>query len=86
ATERDAAQMASFIRSDLDTRFGSRGAVVRILYGGSANDRNASDFLAAPDVDGLLVGSASLTEETFAAMITAAAGASSAGSSRPAGD
>ena len=72
ATARDAARMASFIRGDLDGRFGSPGAQTRILYGGSANDRNAGTFLTSPDVDGLLIGSASLGAEPFASMVTAA--------------
>lgn len=86
ATERDASEMASFVRSDLDTRFGSHSTVVRVLYGGSANDRNAPAFLSAPDVDGLLVGSASLTAESFASMIMAAAEAQDTGTQRVARD
>jgi triosephosphate isomerase (TIM) len=86
ATERDASQMASFVRSDLDTRFGSHSGFMRVLYGGSANDRNAPAFLSAPDVDGLLVGSASLTAESFASMVIAAAGAKDTGTRRVARD
>ena len=82
ATERDAATMASFIRSDLDRRFSEAGGACRVLYGGSANDRNAGSYLASPDVDGLLVGGASLSATSFAAMIEAAAGVSSASSAR----
>lgn len=73
ATEDDAAQMATVIRNDIDARFGSATRTVRILYGGSANDRNAPAFLAADNVDGLLVGSASLTAKTFGTMIICAA-------------
>lgn len=72
ATENDAADMATVIRNDLVSRFGSAGDQVRILYGGSANDRNASSFLAANNVDGLLVGSASLSPEAFGRMIASA--------------
>jgi triosephosphate isomerase len=57
-----------------------------VLYGGSANDRNAPAFLSAPDVDGLLVGSASLTAEIFASMIMAAAEAQDTGTERVARD
>ena len=73
ATERDAAQMASFIRGELERRFGTAADAVRILYGGSATDRNAPAFLAVPEIDGLLVGSASLDASVFGAMIAAAA-------------
>lgn len=72
ATEDDASQMTTLIRQDLDTRFGSIGEQVRVLYGGSANDRNSAEFLAANNVDGLLVGSASLSATTFASMVESA--------------
>lgn len=72
ATEADAADMATIIRGDLMTRFGSAADTVRILYGGSANDRNAPAFLAAKNVGGLLVGSASLSAGTFGSMIESA--------------
>jgi triosephosphate isomerase len=72
ATEADASQMATLIREDLDARFGSSAEHIRILYGGSANDRNALAFLAAKNVDGLLVGSASLSPEVFASIVESA--------------
>lgn len=72
ATEDDAAQMATAIRNDMAIRFGAAAKTVRILYGGSANDRNAGAFLAASNVDGLLVGGASLSAETFGSMIRSA--------------
>lgn len=72
ATEEDASRMATLIREDLDNRFGSRAEHIRILYGGSANDRNAPAFLAADNVDGLLVGSASLSADVFASMVESA--------------
>ena len=72
ATAADAAEMSSVIRKDLSRRFESAADSVRILYGGSANDRNAPEFLAAPNVDGLLVGGASLVSETFGSMIRSA--------------
>jgi triosephosphate isomerase len=72
ATEEDASRMATLIREDLDNRFGSGAEHIRILYGGSANDRNAPAFLAANNVDGLLVGSASLSADVFASMVESA--------------
>ncbi|WP_333784646.1 triose-phosphate isomerase [Thermocrinis sp.] len=44
---------------------------VRVLYGGSVNPKNASDFLCMPDVDGLLVGGASLDPLSFAQIVKA---------------
>jgi triosephosphate isomerase len=45
---------------------------VNVLYGGSVNPANAAELLALPDVDGALVGGASLEAESFAAIATAA--------------
>lgn len=72
ATEGDASNMATVIRRDLEVRFAASHGSIRILYGGSANDKNAATFLAASNVDGLLVGSASLLAEPFTAMVHAA--------------
>jgi len=47
---------------------------VRILYGGSVNAKNAAELLAVDDVGGALVGGASLTAESFLAIVLAAAG------------
>lgn len=52
---------------------GERAEAVRILYGGSMNAGNAADLLAVPDVDGGLVGGASLTAAAFVPIIEAAA-------------
>ena len=65
--------MSVFIRESLTEKFGSASDGVRILYGGSANDKNAASFLAAEAVDGLLIGGASLKIPAFTAMIEAAA-------------
>jgi triosephosphate isomerase len=46
---------------------------VRILYGGSMKPANASDLLAQPDVDGGLIGGASLEAKSFAELVHAAA-------------
>lgn len=57
------------IRADMTDRFGTDG--FRILYGGSVKPNNAADIFALPDVDGALVGGASLKAADFGAIITA---------------
>lgn len=49
------------------------GQQLRVLYGGSVNPGNAAELMACPDVDGALVGGASLEPESFAAIVAAAA-------------
>ncbi len=49
------------------------GQRLRVLYGGSVNPGNAAELMACPDVDGALVGGASLDPESFAAIVAAAA-------------
>ncbi len=70
ATPEDAAQVHAAIRAALRARIGERASVVPILYGGSVNRGNAKLLLAAPDVDGLLVGGASLDASNWAAIVT----------------
>src|SRR5919112_1744283 len=55
----------AFIRSRLENRFGQEGAAVRILYGGSVKPSNAKELLLIPNVNGALVGGASLKAEDF---------------------
>lgn len=70
----DVAEMHHAIRARLEDRIGAgEGQGIRILYGGSMNPANAADLLAVPDVDGGLVGGASLTAAQFAPIIEAAA-------------
>lgn len=69
----DVGAMHRAIRARLVAAFGEAGARVRILYGGSVNAGNAAELLAADDVGGALVGGASLTAESFATIISAAA-------------
>lgn len=72
ATPEQAQEAIAFIRAlvgDRDPRAAER---VRILYGGSVKPENAAELLALPDVDGALVGGASLEAETFAAIVAAA--------------
>jgi triosephosphate isomerase len=71
--ESDVAEMHFAIRKQLISRFGSNGETIRILYGGSMNGENASMLLAIPNVDGGLIGGASLTAVKFEPIIKAAA-------------
>ncbi|MBV9882464.1 MAG: triose-phosphate isomerase [Sphingomonadaceae bacterium] len=73
ATAVDVAEMHAAIRAALVARYGDRGARVRILYGGSVKAENAAELFAVADVDGALVGGASLTAAQFVPIIEAAA-------------
>jgi triosephosphate isomerase len=64
-TAADVAQVHAFIRKTLAARLGPEGAKVRILYGGSVKPANAKELLAIADVNGALVGGASLTAQDF---------------------
>lgn len=69
----DVAEMHAAIRARLITLLGEAGAAVRILYGGSVKPSNAAELLAVGDVDGALVGGASLKAADFVPIIAAAA-------------
>ncbi|NBC36132.1 triose-phosphate isomerase [Novosphingobium sp. FSY-8] len=69
----DVGAMHRAIRAQLLAIYGEEGAGVRILYGGSVNAGNAAELLRADEVGGALVGGASLTAESFAAIIHASA-------------
>ena len=69
----DVAEMHEAIRKSLLARFGDAGGRIRILYGGSVSAANAAALFAVPDVDGALVGGASLTGEQLVPIIEAAA-------------
>ena len=71
ATPEQAQEACAFIRDVLRMR-GAAADEVRILYGGSVKPANAAELLALPDVDGGLVGGASLDPEDFAAIVEAA--------------
>jgi triosephosphate isomerase (TIM) len=73
-TAADVAAMHSAIRATLIGLLGQEGASVRILYGGSVKAANAAELLHLPDVDGALVGGASLKAADFVPIIEAAAG------------
>ncbi len=73
ATPGDAEEMAAFIRGTLaEIADSSTADAIRIQYGGSVNAGNATDLLSLPDVDGALVGGASLKPADFAQIIDAA--------------
>jgi len=67
-TPRDVAEMHGFIRERLSSRFGEKAQAVRILYGGSVKPGNAKELLAVENVDGALVGGASLDAGEFLAI------------------
>ncbi|WP_420605307.1 triose-phosphate isomerase [Novosphingopyxis sp.] len=69
----DVAEMHGAIRTKLRELIGKEADAIRILYGGSMNGGNAAQLLAIPDVDGGLVGGASLSAEKFVPIIEAAA-------------
>lgn len=64
-TPADVAQVHGFIRQRLTARYPGHGAGIRILYGGSVKPGNAQELLTIPDVNGALVGGASLTASDF---------------------
>jgi triosephosphate isomerase len=72
AQPRDAQEMHARVRSTVADQFGGALAEqLRVLYGGSVKPDNASTLMAEPDIDGALVGGASLTIEAFSAIIAA---------------
>ncbi len=79
ATPEQASAMHRTIRAWLGERFGDRGRGRSILYGGSVKPENAADLMAAGDIDGFLVGGASLDPSSFLAIVKAAATTPSAG-------
>src|SRR3954451_6694639 len=72
-TSEEIAEMHATIRAKLEGRYGGDGANVRILYGGSVKASNAGEIFAIPNVDGALVGGASLKAADFIPIVAAAA-------------
>ncbi|MEO6092305.1 MAG: triose-phosphate isomerase [Novosphingobium sp.] len=68
----DVSTMHAAVRAKLVAVYGPAGEEVRILYGGSVNAKNAAELLAVDEVAGALVGGASLSAESFAAIVSAA--------------
>jgi len=65
-------EVHDFIRARLERRFGSGvGLSIRLLYGGSVKPANAAEIFAVPNVDGALVGGASLTQADFSPIVQA---------------
>jgi triosephosphate isomerase len=75
ASADDIAEMHAAVRERLRAAYGDAGKRVRILYGGSVKASNAAEIFAVPDVDGALVGGASLRAADFLPIVEAAAAA-----------
>ncbi len=70
ATSDQAQEVHQFLRSLIEKSFGHALAKsIRILYGGSVKPANISELMAMPDIDGVLVGGASLSAETFSRIV-----------------
>src|ERR1700761_5284809 len=67
-TPQDVEQVHKFIRDALTSRFKAEGSKMRILYGGSVKPSNAAEVVAVPNVNGALVGGASLKASDFLAI------------------
>jgi len=74
ATPEQAQEAIAFVRALLAQRDGEQAQRARVLYGGSVKAENAAELMALPDVDGALVGGASLDVDSFAAIVEAARG------------
>jgi triosephosphate isomerase (TIM) len=72
-TPKDVQDVHGFIRDQLTQRFSGEGTRVRILYGGSVKPSNAAELMAVPNVNGALVGGASLKATDFLAIAQAIA-------------
>jgi triosephosphate isomerase len=72
ATPEQAQEAIAFVRALVADRDREQAERTRVLYGGSVKPDNAGELLALPDVDGALVGGASLDPEGFAAIVSAA--------------
>jgi triosephosphate isomerase len=72
ATPEQAQEAIALIRGLIEARSAEAAAAIRILYGGSVKPDNAEELISQPDVDGGLVGGASLDPEDFAAIVAAA--------------
>jgi triosephosphate isomerase len=63
------------VRKTVGEMFGAEAAAaIRILYGGSTNEKNIGEIMAQPDIDGALIGGASLKVESYAAMVKITSG------------
>ena len=69
ATPEIAQEAHAFVRERLGERFGEAGERIRIQYGGSVKPENVSALMSQPDIDGALVGGASLEPESFSKIV-----------------
>jgi triosephosphate isomerase len=69
ATPETAQQVHAFVRERLLARFGAAGDQIRIQYGGSVKPENVDELMAQPDIDGALVGGASLDPAAFSRIV-----------------
>ncbi|MBL0375066.1 triose-phosphate isomerase [Rhizobium sp. KVB221] len=67
-TVEDVREAHAFMRGELVSRFGSKGAKMRLLYGGSVKPSNAKELMSVVNVDGALIGGASLKSADFLAI------------------
>jgi triosephosphate isomerase len=74
ATPEMAQEVHAALRAELVQRFGAAGNAIRIQYGGSVKPENTAELMAQADIDGALVGGASLDAKSFAAIVRAAGG------------
>ena len=73
ASAEDAQEMCAAVRDQVTQTFGAEaGLRIRVQYGGSAKANNAAELLSQPDIDGLLVGGASLDPDEFAKIVQSA--------------
>jgi triosephosphate isomerase len=72
ATPDQAQEAIAFVRALVGDRSNEAAAGIRVLYGGSVNAENAAELLGRPDIDGALVGGASLDPRQFATIVAAA--------------
>jgi triosephosphate isomerase len=73
ASDDQAQEAHSFIRGEIKSLYSpAAGDAMRILYGGSVKPENIAGLIAKPDIDGALVGGASLKADSFAALVNAA--------------
>jgi triosephosphate isomerase len=73
ATPEQAQDACGFVRALVADKAPDAAKIVRVLYGGSVDSDNSAELLTLPDIDGALVGGASLDAETFASIVAAAA-------------
>jgi triosephosphate isomerase len=69
ATPEQAQEVHAFIREKLKIKYGNKSGDIRIIYGGSVTPENVDSLMACPDVDGALVGGASLKVDGFVRIV-----------------